>query len=72
MNDWASGTTVAEVAWLTVDRRHRDPHLLAAGLFDAVRRVLRDVVPEMTDDPVGAVERLARAVDQRARCVVVV
>ena len=72
VSDWASGTTVADVAWLTVDRRHRDPHLLAGGLFDAVRRVLRDVVPEMTDDPVGAVERLARAVDQRARCVVVV
>lgn len=72
VSDWASRTTVAEVAWLTVDRHHRDPHVLVGGLFDAVCRVVRDVVPGMTDDPVGAVERLARAVDERGRCVVLV
>ncbi len=72
VSDWASRTAVAEVAWLTVDGHHRDPHVLVGGLFDAMRRVVRDVVPEMTDDPVGAVERLARAVDERGRCVVVV
>ncbi len=72
VSDWASGTTVAEVAWLTVDGLHRDPHVLVGGLFDAARPVVCDVVLEMTDDPVGAVERLARAVDERGRYVVVV
>ncbi len=71
VSDWASATSVADVAWLAVDDRHRDPHLLADDLLDAVRRVPR-FVPEVTDDPVEAVERMARAVDQRARCVVVV
>ncbi len=69
---WASTTRLADVAWLSIRKQHRDSKVLAADLFDVLLPADGHELRPDGSDAVGSMSVLAGSVEHAGRRVILV